>query len=272
MPETDWSTAAIVARRNRYYSSSQLKFQPYETPLILRRGQGQYLWDETGKQYIDLLAMNLCISVGHAHPKVLQAVAEQMAELPHCTTMFYHPVPAHLAEELTATMPADYEWVVHFTTSGSEAIDLALMMARSYTGNIDVLALRSSYHGATFGAQSVTGIAGFRHCVPQLGGVAFVADPNPYRGVFGEAVAPYLDEVDQAIGTATSGRLAGMIVEPVQGYGGILPCPDGYIAGAFERVRAAGGLGIIDEVQCGFGRTGAHFWGLRRTASCRTSP
>jgi alanine-glyoxylate transaminase/(R)-3-amino-2-methylpropionate-pyruvate transaminase len=262
MPDTDWSTQAIVDRRNRYYSASQRKFQPYETPLIFRRGQGQYLWDETGKQYIDLLAMNLCISVGHAHPKVLQAAAEQMAELTHCTTMFYHPVPAHLAEELTATMPAGHDWVVHFTTSGSEAIDLALMMARSHTGSIDVLALRSSYHGATFGAQSVTGIAGFRHCVPQLGGVAFVADPNPYRGVFGEGAGPYLDEIDLAIGTATSGRLAGMIIEPVQGYGGILPCPAGYIAGAFERVRAAGGLGIIDEVQSGFGRTGTHFWGF----------
>jgi alanine-glyoxylate transaminase/(R)-3-amino-2-methylpropionate-pyruvate transaminase len=204
--------------------------------------------------------MNLCISVGHAHPQVVKAASEQVAELTHCTTMFYHPVPAQYAEELAGTMPAGHEWVVHFTNSGAEAIDLALLMARSHTGNIDMLALASSYHGATFGAQSVTGIAGFRHSVPQLGGVAFVPEPNQYRGIHGEGVEPYLKEIGRAIATSTSGRLAGMIIEPVQGYGGIVPIPEGYIAGAFERVRAAGGLCIIDEVQAGVGRTGEAFW------------
>lgn len=259
-PSTDWSTDGIVERRARYYSATQRKFQPYETPLIFKRGQGQYLWDETDKKYIDLLSMNLCISVGHAHPTVVRAAAEQMAQLTHCTTMFYHPVPAHLAEELAATMPAGEDWVVHFTTSGSEAVDLALLMARSYTGNVDLVALRSSYHGATSGAQSVTGISGFRHEVPQLGGVAFVAEPNQYRGIFGAGIAPYLDEIERVINSSTSGRLAGMILEPIQGYGGIVACPAGYIAGAFERVRAAGGVCIVDEVQSGFGRTGDHFW------------
>ena len=258
--ETDWSTDAIVARRDRFYSASQRKFVPYQTPLIIKRGRGQYLWDEVGNKYVDLLAMNLCISVGHAHPEVVKAASEQMAELPHCTTMFYHPVSAHFAEELTATMPAGHDWVVHFPTRGAEAIDLALLMARSHTGNVDMLALRTSYHGATFGAQGLTGIAGFRHNVPQLAGVAFVPEPNQYRGIFGTGVAPYLDEIDRVIHGATSGRLAGMIVEPVQGYGGIVPLPEGYISGACERVRAAGGLFIVDEVQSGFARTGDHFW------------
>uniref|UniRef100_UPI0025E88776 aspartate aminotransferase family protein n=1 Tax=Mesorhizobium sp. TaxID=1871066 RepID=UPI0025E88776 len=256
----DWSTQGIVDRRNRFYSASQRKFVPYKDPLIIKRGRGQYVWDEQDRKYIDLLGMNLCISVGHAHPQVVKAASEQVAELTHCTTMFYHPVPAQYAEELAGTMPAGHEWVVHFTNSGAEAIDLALLMARSHTGNIDMLALASSYHGATFGAQSVTGIAGFRHSVPQLGGVAFVPEPNQYRGIHGEGVEPYLKEVDRAIATSTSGRLAGMIIEPVQGYGGIVPIPEGYIAGAFERVRAAGGLCIIDEVQAGVGRTGEAFW------------
>jgi alanine-glyoxylate transaminase/(R)-3-amino-2-methylpropionate-pyruvate transaminase len=259
---TDWSSDAIVARRDRYFAASQSKFVPYDTPQIFQRGQGQYLWDESGKKYIDLLAMNVCISVGHAHPEVVRAVTEQVSELTHCTTMFYHPVPAHFAEELVATMPAGHDWVVHFTNSGAEAIDLALLMARSSTGNVDMLSLRTSYHGATFGAQSLTGIAGFRHNVPQLGGVAFVAEPNQYRGVFGPGVEPYLDDIDSAIGHQTSGALAGMIIEPVQGYGGIVPMPQGYLAGAFERVRAAGGLAIVDEVQSGFARTGDNFWGF----------
>ncbi len=257
---TDWSTEGIVARRNRYYAASQRKFVPYATPLIFRRGQGQYLWDEAGERYTDLLGMNLCISVGHAHPAVVAAVGEQVAQLTHCTTMFYHPVPAHLAEELAATMPAGHDWVVHFTTSGSEAIDLALLMARSATGNIDMLSLRTGYHGATFGAQALTGISGFRHDVPQLGGITFLPEPNQYRGIFGPGTEPYLDEIDRAIHASTSGRLAGILIEPVQGYGGIVPMPPGYLAGAFERVRAAGGVAIVDEVQSGFGRTGDHFW------------
>ncbi|WP_374574689.1 aspartate aminotransferase family protein [Phenylobacterium sp.] len=258
--DVDWSTAGIVARRDTYFAASQRKFVPYETPQIFKTGSGQYLWDETGRKYTDLLGMNLCISVGHAHPEVVAAVQAQVAELTHCTTMFYHPTPAHLAEELAATMPAGHDWVVHFTNSGAEAIDLALVMAREHTGNTDMLALRTSYHGATCGAQALTGIAGFRHRMAQMTGVAFVPEPNQYRGIFGEGVQPYLDEVDRTIQTATCGALAGMIIEPVQGYGGIVIMPDGYMAGAFERVRAAGGLAIVDEVQSGFGRTGDHYW------------
>lgn len=259
-PPTDWSTATIVDRRDRYYAASQRKFVPYATPLIFKRGHGQYLWDETGKRYIDLLAMNVCVSVGHSHPRVVRAATEQMAELVHCTTMFYHPVPAHLAEELAATLPPGGEWVVHFTNSGTEATDLALVMARSFTRNADLLALRTSYHGATLGAQSVSGISAFRHPVPLPGAVSFVPEPNQYRGIFGAGVAPYLDEIDRVIHYTSSGRVAGMIIEPVQGYGGIVPMPAGYLAGAFERVRAAGGVAIVDEVQSGFARTGDHFW------------
>jgi alanine-glyoxylate transaminase/(R)-3-amino-2-methylpropionate-pyruvate transaminase len=224
----------------------------------------QYLWDESGRRYTDLLGMNLCISVGHAHPRVVAEVTAQVEQLTHCTTMFYHPVPAHLAEELAATMPEGHDWVVHFTNSGAEAIDLALMMARAYTGAVDILSLRTSYHGATYGAQSVTGIAGFRQNVPQAGGVAFVPEPNQYRGVFGPGVAPYLDELERVINSATSGKIAGMIIEPVQGYGGIVQMPPGYMSGAFERVRAAGGLAIVDEVQSGFARTGETYWAFER--------
>lgn len=259
---TDWSTAAIVARREKFYSASQRKFVPYKAPLIIKKGSGQYLWDENGKRYIDLLAMNLCISVGHADPVVNRAAHEQAGLLCHCTTMFYHPVPAHLAEELGALMPRGHDWVVHFTNSGGEAVDLALMMARSHSGHSDFISLRSSYHGPTFGAQSLSGISGFRHDVGLLGGVQFTPEPNQYRGAFGEGVAPYLEELDRTIYYATTGRLAGIIIEPLQGYGGIVPIPEGYISGAFKRVRAAGGVCIIDEIQSGFARTGNHFWGF----------
>ena len=260
----DWSTDGIVKRRDQYYAASQRKFVPYKEPLIFQRGSGQYLWDEKGNQYIDLLGMNVCVSVGHSHPEIVSAANQQMQNLIHCTTMFYHPVPAHYAEELASTMPEGHDWVVHLTNSGAEAIDLALIMARSYTGNHDMLALRNSYHGATMGAQSLTGISNFRHHCAQPGGVSFVAEPNQYRGIFGATVQPYLDEIDQHIKCATTGKIAGMIIEPVQGYGGIVGMPDGYIKGASERVHQAGGLTIIDEVQSGVGRTGEHFWAFEQ--------
>ncbi|MFK8078995.1 MAG: aspartate aminotransferase family protein [Granulosicoccus sp.] len=256
----DWSTDAIIQKRDNYYAASQRAFVPYQKPLILKKGEMQYCWDEKGNKLIDLLGMNLCISVGHAHPKVVDAVTEQVKELTHCTTMFHHPVPAHLAQELAETMPAGHEWVVHFTNSGAEAIDLALMMARISTGNQDILSLRNSYHGATYGAQAVTGVQGFRHNTSQLPNVSFVAEPNQYRGILGEGVDPYLEEIDHSITYTTSGQLAAMLIEPVQGYGGIVPMPPGYMRGAAKRVHAAGGLLIIDEVQSGFGKTGDAMW------------
>ncbi len=256
----DWDTDAIVARRNNYYAASQRAFVPYKTPLIFQRGQDQYLWDEQGNQYLDCLSQNLCVSIGYNNPAVTRAVQAQAEQIQHCTTMFFHPVPAHLAEELAAKFPEGEEWVVHFTNSGAEAIDFALLLARSHTGNNDILSLNNSYHGATFGAQSVTGISNFRHPISLLGGIQFVANPDQYRGIHGEGVDPYLEAIDRAIHYGTSGRIGGMFFEPIQGYGGIVPAPDGYLAGAFERVRAAGGLCIVDEVQSGFGRTGQGYW------------
>lgn len=256
----DWSTQSIIDKRDAYYAASQRAFVPYQKPLILKQGKMQYCWDENGNKLTDLLGMNLCISVGHAHPKVVDAVTAQAQQLTHCTTMFHHPVPAHLAEELAATMPAEHEWVVHFTNSGAEAIDLAIMMARSATGNQDIIALRNSYHGATYGAQAVTGVQGFRHNIAQLPNISFVAEPNQYRGIFGQGTVPYLDEIDRTISYTTSGALAAMLIESVQGYGGIIQMPPGYLKGAAEKVRAAGGLLIMDEVQSGLGKTGDAMW------------
>ncbi|SLN28464.1 5-aminovalerate aminotransferase DavT [Roseovarius litorisediminis] len=261
---TDWSIEATAKRRDTYYAASQKKFVPFAAPMVFKRGSMQYLWDPEGRKYIDLLGMNVCISVGHSHPRVVAAAMAQAQELTHCTTMFYHPTPAHLAEELAATMPKGHDWVVHFTNSGAEAIDLAMTMARTFTGNLDLLALRTAYHGPTAAAQSVTGISSWRH--PGMpGNVAFVAEPNQYRGIFGEnaGAAPYLDEIERVIATSTTGQLAGILVESVQGYGGVIEMPPGYMSGAAERVRAAGGLYIADEVQSGFGRTGDHMWGFQ---------
>ncbi len=258
--ETDWDTDAIVNRRDKFYAASQRAFVPYKTPLIFKRGQDQYLWDEKENQYLDCLSQNLCVSIGYNNPAVTAAVQHQAEQIQHCTTMFFHPVPAHFAEELTSKMPQGEEWVVHFMNSGAEAIDFALLLARSHTGNNDIISLANSYHGATFGAQSVTGISNFRHNISLLNGIQFTSNPDQYRGIHGEGVQPYLDDLDRTILYGTSGQLAGMFIEPIQGYGGIVPLPKGYLSGAQERVHAAGGVFIVDEVQSGFGRTGEDYW------------
>ena len=123
-------------------------------------------------------------------------------------------------------MPPGHDWVVHLSNSGYEAADLAMSMARTYTGNLDLLALRTAYHCPTEAAQSITGISGWRH--PGMpGNVDFVPEPNQYRGFFGSGTQPYLGEIDRTIASATSGQVTGIIVESVQGYGGIIEMPQG---------------------------------------------
>jgi alanine-glyoxylate transaminase/(R)-3-amino-2-methylpropionate-pyruvate transaminase len=260
--KTDWSYEHIATRRQKYLSPSLRTFTAFEKPIVLRRGQMQYVFDETGKKYLDCLAQNLCISVGHNHPLVNREATKQTEDLVHCTTMYYHPVPAQLAEELVAKMPNGADWVVHFVNSGAEAVDLALLMARLYTGHFDVVALRNSFHGLQFASMSLTGIHSCRHSVPAVPGVLHAHNPDQYRGVYGYGIDPYVNDLDSVIKTSTPGVIAGFIAEPIQGYGGVMPLPGSYLKNACELVRAAGGVCIIDEIQTGFGRMGTHFWGF----------
>ena len=260
--ETTWSYESAVSKRHKFMSPSLRTFTAYEKPVVLKRGKGQYLWDESGKKYLDCMAQNLSISVGYNHPLVTREAQKQIEQLGHCTTMYYHPVPAHFAEELVGRMPGDEDWVVHFVNSGAEAIDLALLMARLYTGNFEIIALRNSYHGLHFGAMSLTGIQTCRHAVPPTPGILHVHNPDQYRGVHGTTIEPYVNEIDILIGSSTPGKIAGFIVEPIQGFGGVMPLPIGYLSAAFERAHAAGGVCIVDEIQTGFTRMGSHFWGF----------
>ncbi|MBF0529467.1 MAG: aspartate aminotransferase family protein [Deltaproteobacteria bacterium] len=261
--ETDWDYEATANRRHKYLTPSLRTFVAFQKPIILKRGHMQYVWDEKGKQYLDCLAQNLCISVGHCHPFVTSEAMKQAEELTHCTTMYYQPVPAHFGEELGAKMPPGEDWVAHFVNSGAEANDLAVLMARLYTGNFDLLALRNSFHGLHFGAMSLTGIKTCHQNVPQNHGIIHVHNPDQYRGVHGATVDPYIKEIEITINSSTPGQIAGIIIEPIQGFGGVIPMPKGYLAGAFESVRAAGGVCIIDEVQTGFARMGTDMWGFQ---------
>lgn len=261
--ETSWSYDRIVEKRNTFLSPSLRTFQAYSTPLVLKRGEAQYLWDVDDKKYVDLMAQNLCISVGYNHPLVNREVKKQIDLMAHCTTMYFQSAPAHFAEELVNRFPEGADWVVHFVSSGSEAIDLAILMARLFTGNFEIIALRNCYHGLQLGPMSLTAIQSCRQPVPSAHGIVHVPNPDAFRGVFGADPQPYVDEIEHAIRASTPGKIAGFIAEPIQGFGGVMPLLPGYLAGAFQRTRAAGGVCIVDEVQTGFTRTGSDFWGFQ---------
>jgi alanine-glyoxylate transaminase/(R)-3-amino-2-methylpropionate-pyruvate transaminase len=261
--ETEWSYESTERKRARFLSPSLRTFQAYSKPLVLKRGQGQYLWDIHEKKYVDLMAQNLCISVGYNHPLINSEVKKQIDMMAHCTTMYLQPVPAHFAEELVGRMPAGTDWVVHFVNSGSEAIDLAVLMARVFTGNFEIVALRNCYHGLQFSAMALTGIQSCRQPVPCAPGIVHVPNPDPYHGIFGADLEPYVDEINRSIMASTPGKIAGFIAEPIQGFGGVMPLPPGYLSAAFEITRAAGGVCIVDEVQTGFARMGSCYWGFQ---------
>ncbi len=261
-PPLDWHAGRIAERRRRFLSPALATFSAYDQRQAWRSGSGQYLFDLEGRRYLDCMAQNVCISVGYCHPGVDAAVRAQMDEVQHITTVYDHPQPGHFAEELVARLPAGPDWVVHFVNSGAEAIDLAVLVARLHSRHFEVLTLRDAYHGMHFTAMAATGIGGAHQPLPPVPGFVNVIAPHSYRGAFGPEAAPYLAELSRAVASGTSGALAAMIVEPTQGYGGIVEMPAGYLAGAAALVRDAGGLLIVDEVQTGFGRTGTNFWGF----------
>ena len=162
-------------------------------------------------------------------------------------------------------MPGELK-VVYFVNSGSEANDLALTLARAATGNFDVIALRNGYHGGSAATMGLTSQNTWKFNVPQTFGVHHARMPDTYRGPFGrddpDAGRHYAEDVRDLIQFGTSGRVAAFFAESIQGVGGAVVLPDGYLRHAYEHVRAAGGLCIADEVQAGFGRTGTRFWGF----------
>src|SRR3989440_2724421 len=262
-PYTGPSPDEVLALRKQFLSPGIFLY--YKKPIMLVEGKGQYIWDEAGKRYLDGLGGIVTISVGHCHAHVVEAARRQHEILQHSTTIYLHPNIAQFAEKLASKMPGDLK-VCYFVNSGSEANDLALLMARAYTNNYDVIALRNSYHGGNSSGMGMTAHSTWKFNVPHSFGVHHAAVPDPYRGLHGrndpDAGKKYAADVKQLIDFATPGQVAGFIGESIQGVGGVVVFPDGYLKHTYEHVRAAGGVCIADEVQAGFGRTGTHFWGF----------
>ncbi|MEO8479220.1 MAG: aminotransferase class III-fold pyridoxal phosphate-dependent enzyme [Gemmatimonadota bacterium] len=254
----------LLARRDAVIGPSLST--SYRHKLKMVRGRGTWLYDHTGRAYLDCVN-NIC-HVGHAHPHVVDALSRQAAVL-NTNTRYLHDTLVEYAERLGRTFP-DPLSVVYMVCSGSEANELALRMARTVTGRRDVITLDWGYHGHTSALIEVS-----PYKFKRAGGSGQVAHvqvatlPDPYRGPFrgtGHASAlSYADSIDQCIAAIEARNGAGsgpaaFIAEAMSGCGGQVVYPAGYLGEAARRVRRTGGLVIVDEVQTGFGRAGSHFW------------
>jgi alanine-glyoxylate transaminase/(R)-3-amino-2-methylpropionate-pyruvate transaminase len=271
LPPCDYSpqpysgpTAEEVLALRRQFLSPAL-FHYYKKPVMIVEGKAQWLFDETGRRYLDAIAGIVSVSCGHCHPDIVAAAHQQNDLLQHTTTIYLHPNIALYARDLAAKMPGNLK-VVYFVNSGSEANDLAVLMARAYTGNFDVISLRNGYHGGNASGMALTAHSTWKFNVPHSIGVQHAIFPDTYRGPYGrddaDAGRKYADDVKNVIQYGTSGKVAAFIAESIQGVGGAVVFPDGYLQQTYAHARAAGGLCIADEVQAGFGRTGTHYWGF----------
>ena len=247
----------LEARRARFGGNLRLS---YARPLMILRGWRHHLFDAMGRPYLD--AYNNVPHVGHAHPRIRAATADQLERL-NTNTRYLHPAQAAFAEKLLERLP-DALSVCWFVNSGSEANELALRLARAATGQRGMITPDHGYHGNTTGAID---ISAYKFNAPGGVGpaahVALVDCPDTYRGVHRgpEAGEAYAAQVDDAIARLAAGGhgVAGFIAETFPSVGGQIIPPPGYLAGVYRRIRAAGGLCIADEVQTGLGRLGTHW-------------
>ncbi len=207
--------------------------------ICLVRGEGTRVWDSEGKEYIDCVAGIAVNNIGHCHPRVAKAIADQALRLMHCSNLYYIEPQARLAEKLVRMLPDGLD-KVFFCNSGTEAIEAALKLIRRASGKPGILAAEGSFHGRTMGSLSVTGQEKYRHPFePLVPGVKFIP--------FGDIQA-----VEEAAGRDT----AGIILEPVQGEGGIIRAPPNYLRDVRQFCLDEGLVLAFDEVQTGMGRTG----------------
>ncbi len=255
----------LLALRREYVNPGVLMY--YKDPIAIVEGHMQYLWDDTGKQYLDGFAGIVSVSVGHCHPKITERIREQVGKLVHTTTIYLHPNIVEFCKALAERMPADSELKsTYVTNSGTDSNELAVHMARMHTGRHDVLTLRNCYHGGSQQTMSMTAVGTWKYPVMSAPGIKHVAPGYCYRCPFGLEY-PSCDlkcatSVEDVIRYETSGEIAAFIGEPIQGVGGTVIPPKEYFGIVYDIVRKYGGLCIADEVQTGFGRTGEQYWGF----------
>jgi 4-aminobutyrate aminotransferase-like enzyme len=239
----------------------------YDEPLVVDYAKGCHVYDIEGKEYLDFYGGIVTISVGHCNEKVTAAIQKQSAKLQHISTLYPNEPHVRLAEKLAQITPGRLQ-KSFFTNSGTEANETAVLLAQLHTRCQDVIALRHSYSGRSHLAMSLTAHAAWRLTPTPAPGVHHIPNAYCYRCPFG-LTYPSCDlkcarDLEEAIQTVTSGRLAAFIAEPIQGIGGLITPPKEYFQEIVAIVRKYGGLFICDEVQTGWGRTGGKLFGIEQ--------
>ena len=242
-------------------------FHFYKEPLVVARAKDQYVWDADGNQYLDFFGGIVTVSVGHCNDAVNAKVHKQLDTLQHVSTVFANEPQAALAKKIASITPGGKLTKSFFTNSGSEANETAILAARCYTGNSEIVALRHAYHGRSALTLGLTGQSAWRLMPPQAG-IVHAHNAYCYRCPFGltypSCEVRCAQDMEELIRTTTSGNIAGFIGEPIQGVGGFVTPPREYFQIVEKIVRGHGGIFISDEVQTGWGRTGGKWFGIEQ--------
>lgn len=254
--------ASLIARRKEHFLPTALLY--HNEPLQLVKAQGEYVWDADGRRYLDAIGGIVCISAGHNHPRIKRELIRMLEndEIQHTSTLYLSRYPVELAETLVAEAPAGLNKAA-FTNSGSEANELAFMAARHASGESIVMNLRHGYHGGTSGTLAQCGHHTWRFRAQPNANAVSALEPYCYRCPFKQKPdscnLECAQNVETTIQTATHGRIAAMIIEPVMGVGGFIAPPKSYFDEVTRIVHEYGGKYISDEVQTGAGRCGGDF-------------
>jgi 4-aminobutyrate aminotransferase len=239
----------------------------YQEPIALERGEGDYVFDDTGKRYLDAFGGVLTVSVGHANPKVVEAIVAQVKKISHTSTLYASKPSGDLAEKLASLAPAGLT-KTFFTSSGTEANETAMNAARHATGRMELVVLRHSYSGRSAQTLTACGQYGWKKLPPMVAGIHHAHAPYCYRCPFG-APGPHAcglecaEDIEELIQTSTTGEIAAFMAETIIGSGGFIVPPPGYFERAAAIARKYGGLFISDEVQTAWGRTGGKWFGIQ---------
>ncbi len=253
----------IISKHKQYLFKCITTY--FKDPLVIDHAKMQYVYDLEGRQYLDFLGGIVTISVGHANPKVTEKIKAQIDRVQHTSTLFPTEAIVALAEKMAQIAPGKLQ-KCFFTNSGTEANEVAVLTARISTGNYEVVALRHGYSGHSQLTKSLTGIHTWRRAGVIPYGIVHAPGPYCYRCPYALSYPSCnlhcAKDVEEVIQTSTCGAVAGMLVETIQGVGGVVVPPPGYFQIVANLVRAYGGLLISDEVQAGFGRTGKKWFGI----------
>lgn len=267
MTEKYWGPEKIVQKKKEYIIPCLYHF--YQEPVQMVKGEGQFLYDSTGKKYLDFFAGVSVINAGHCHPEITERICQQVKTLQHVCNIYLTQPMLELAEKLAGITPGRLQ-KSFFCNSGTEANEGAVLLAKIATGRSELLALQDGLCGRTYLTMSLTGMRFWRTDPNPAGGISFVPNAYCYRCPLNLSY-PACDlacaeEVRRVIETSTSGEVAALIAEPIQGNAGIITPPPEYFPRLKEILQEYGILLIVDEVQCGFGRTGKWFaienWGV----------